>query len=72
MSPFHTKPPRYQSYMLRLWEVRSQRPGQPSTWHFSLEDPQTGQRHVFPDLEALVAFLQAELEGSGDEPAQSY
>ena len=30
-------------------------------WRFNLEDAQTGQKRGFTDLEALVAFLQAEL-----------
>jgi len=43
--------------------VRSQYPDRPTTWRFSLEDAETGQRHGFPDLEALVAFLETEMEG---------
>ncbi len=57
------EPPRYQGYLLRFWETRSQCLGQPSTWRFSLEDPQTGQRRTFADLEALVTFLRAVLDG---------
>jgi hypothetical protein len=52
--------PRYQSYLLRCWEVRSQQPNQPATWRFSLQDPQTEQKRGFADLDELVAFLQAE------------
>ena len=62
MTIVQDKPPRYQSYMLRCWEMRSQQPDRPATWRFSLEDPQTREKHAFPDLEALVSFLQAELE----------
>ena len=59
--------PRYQSYLLRCWEVRSRQPNQPATWRFSLQDPQTEQKHGFADLEELVAFLQAELiQGKGE------
>ena len=56
------EPPRYQAYMLRLWETRSQCLDQPSTWRFSLEDSRTGQKRAFSDLEALVTFLQAVLD----------
>jgi hypothetical protein len=42
-------------------EVRSDRPDQPSTWHFSLEEAGTDERRGFPDLEALVRFLEREL-----------
>ena len=53
--------PRYQSYLLRCWEARSQHPDQPTTWRYSLTDPQTEQKHGFANLEELVAFLQTEL-----------
>ena len=59
--------PRYQSYLLRCWEVRSQQPDRPAAWRFSLQDPRTEQKHAFPDLEALVIFLQAELEEKGEK-----
>ena len=58
--PNHSAP-RYQSYLLRCWEVRSQQPDQPATWRYSLQDPHTEQKHGFADLEELVAFLQDEL-----------
>jgi hypothetical protein len=55
-------PPLYRAFMLRCWEVRSPQPGGPVTWRFSLEDPHTGEKHGFADLEVLTDFLQAELE----------
>jgi hypothetical protein len=45
----------YVAYMLRLWRAGS-RHGQP-VWRASLEDAHTGERQVFGDIEALVAFL---------------
>jgi hypothetical protein len=60
--------PRYQSYLLRCWQVRSQQPGQPATWRFSLQDPQTEEKHGFANLKELVAFLQAELVKRQVEP----
>jgi hypothetical protein len=61
MSFIHDKPPRYQSYMLRCWEMRSQDPDRPATWRFSLEDPQTKQRHTFSDWKSMIAFLEAQI-----------
>jgi hypothetical protein len=52
------RPPRHRSYLLRCWEVRDQRPVCPSSWRFSLQDSQTGERHHFADLGSLLAFLQ--------------
>jgi hypothetical protein len=57
----HNEPPRYRAFMLRCWEVRSPDQGGLTTWRFGVEDPHTGQKHGFADLEALVAFLQVEL-----------
>jgi hypothetical protein len=58
----HEGPARYGAYLLRCWEVRSQQPGRPSTWRFSLEEAGTGERRGFRDLEALVAYLAQALE----------
>jgi hypothetical protein len=60
MTLFHDQAPRYQSYLLRCWEIRSQHPDQPPTWRYSLQDPQTEQKRGFADLEELMAFLHAE------------
>jgi len=49
-------PPRYQVFMLRAWEESSDAAG-PTTWRFSVEAPDTGQRRGFASLEALVAYL---------------
>jgi hypothetical protein len=68
MTSGHGKPPRYRSYLLRFWEARSRRPEKQATWRFSLEDPQTGKKRGFPDLEALVEFLQSELEHDRRDP----
>jgi hypothetical protein len=57
------KSPRYGSYLLRFWEVRSDLPGKPSSWRFSLEEPGTGLRYAFSDLEALLAHLVQALVG---------
>jgi hypothetical protein len=47
--------PTYLSYMLRLWQAGSR--GGQQVWRASLEDPHTGERQAFGDVEALVTFL---------------
>ena len=44
----------YRSFLLRLWCVKQN--GE-LTWRASLENPRTGQKHVFTSLEALHEFL---------------
>ena len=66
------RPPRYQSYLLTVWEERNLDPSLPVAWRFSLEDAHTGQRRGFAGLEALVAALQQEMAGDrtrGQGPA---
>ena len=58
----YDRPPRYSAYLLRCWEVRSDCPGQPRTWRFSVEAAGTGERRGLASLEALVAYLAQELE----------
>ncbi len=59
--PRHSESPDLRAYMLRFWKVHSNDPQRPATWRFSLEDPHTGEKFGFADLEMLVAFLQAEI-----------
>jgi hypothetical protein len=40
------------SYLLRLWRGSAD-----GGWRASLQSIQTGQRHMFADLESLLAFL---------------
>lgn len=57
----------YRSYLLRLWR----RGGMNSAWLVSLEDPQSGERVGFPNLQAMLNFLQDELknmDASKDDP----
>ena len=56
------RPSHYRAYLLRFWEEGRGRPELPGTWRFSLEDPRTGRRRGFADLEALVGFLRQEME----------
>lgn len=59
----------YRAYLLRCWRERESSPGQEPHWRFSVEHVlHQRSRQGFDSLEALVAFLQAELAGCGDEP----
>ena len=55
------RPSRYRAYLLRCWQERREHADLPGTWRFSLEDPHTGQRRGFADLEALVGFLRQDM-----------
>ncbi len=54
----------YRSYLLRLWRRNKQ---QQSSWYASLEDPETGTRVGFADLQALIAYLEAELNDLAEQ-----
>ncbi|HEY4722617.1 MAG TPA: hypothetical protein VII92_12265 [Anaerolineae bacterium] len=45
---------RYHAYLLRLWQTGED---ESAAWLASLEDPRTGERHGFADLNSLFAFL---------------
>jgi hypothetical protein len=64
---FHTSPPRYRAFMLRCWEVRGRDPLGPTAWQFSLEDPHSGTRRGFANLDALMAFLRRDVVGEDQE-----
>ena len=61
MSIIHD-PPRYRTFLLTLWEERSQDRDSPQVWRFRLEDPRTGQQRGFASLEALVEALKQEMD----------
>lgn len=56
--------PRYLSYLVRMWRVRTR---QGWAWRASLESPLGGERHTFPTFEHLVAFLRAQTAQQGSE-----
>lgn len=51
----------YCSLWLRCWQAGRKGPGQESDWRFSLEDPETGHKQGFSNLEELVAYLKTEV-----------
>jgi hypothetical protein len=54
----------YTSFLLRLWRT----PGIAPIWSASLENPGTGERLSFPDLESLFAFLVAHTAALAQHP----
>jgi len=53
--------PLRRSFWLRCWQVRNHHRPDCSSWRFSLEDAQTGQKMGFMDMQSIVAFLVLEL-----------
>jgi len=68
--PIPDGPPRYQVFLLRCWEERSERP-ESAAWRFSLQDPGTGLRRGFASLEALLAFLTNQFGARGVERGEN-
>jgi hypothetical protein len=58
--------PTTRAYMLRFWKVGNPDSQATPTWRFSLEDPHTGEKLGFADLDAFVAFLVEELGGASE------
>ncbi len=61
MTHAKTSNSQYQAYLLRIWRD-DQRSKDDSPWRFSLEDPHTGARRGFQDLELLMTFLRAQID----------
>ncbi len=60
----------HRAYLLRCWQEEKATPGQEPRWRFSVEEVlHERRRKGFDSLEALVAFLRAELSGDRDEPS---
>ncbi len=54
MHAMATERPRYFAYLLRLWQVATN--GE-VVWRVSIEDPHTGERRGFANLDRLFEFL---------------
>ena len=62
------KNPLSRAYLLRCWQEVEMIPGQTPRWRFRVEEVLSGQRRMgFGSLDALIAFLRAELVGSEEE-----
>lgn len=46
----------YHSYLLRLWQIKE---NNSRSWRASLENTRTGELQGFPDLGALLQYLQS-------------
>ena len=57
----------YRSYLLRLWRV-DEDGGQ--AWRASLEDPHTGERRGFNNLDGLMEFLKSQTEPGQDRQSE--
>jgi hypothetical protein len=65
----NTRRTEYLSFLLRLWRVSVA--GAPA-WRVSLQRPGSAEGISLADLEAVVAFLRAEMEeGVKPEPSES-
>jgi hypothetical protein len=62
----NTSHPNYRSYLLRLWRAERQ-----DAWRASLQCTATAQLLHFADVEAMLAFLVAELAAAGDDAGAS-
>ena len=62
-----TEQRKYLAYMLRLWRVDTN--GE-VTWRVSIEDPHTGERHGFTNLDRLFEFLKGETHDQVDRDSQ--
>jgi hypothetical protein len=61
----------YRAYLLRCWREGEATPSQAPPWRFYVEEILPGRhpKKGFSNFGALFAFLQAELAGSEEEPA---
>jgi hypothetical protein len=63
------KKPSYRAYLLRCWRERGAA-GKEPLWRFSVEEIlHERRRQGFSSLEALIAFLRAELASGKKEPS---
>ena len=63
--PASTSTP-YLAYILRMWVTDR---GDAARWQASLEDPDTGRRIGFANLEELFIFLMEQSESSQSNPS---
>jgi hypothetical protein len=60
----------YRAYLLRCWQEGEAAPGQEPPWRFSVEEIlHERRRQGLNGLEALIAFLRAELAAGEEEPS---
>ncbi len=57
MIPSETQAPHYQHFILLLRQELNLSAGESPVWRLSLEDPRSGERKGFKNVEDLAAFL---------------
>jgi hypothetical protein len=60
------KQSRYLSYLVRLWQASQ---SDEAGWHASIENPLTGVRQGFANLDLLFAFLREQTSHPAETPA---
>jgi len=58
---FQATVPRHRSFWLRCWQICNQQGCSSDDWRFSLEDPQSGLKIGFTDMQSIITFLALEL-----------
>ncbi len=48
--------PTYHAFLIRLWQEGD------TIWRATLEDPHTGQRHAFADVDSLLMYIRHQVE----------
>jgi hypothetical protein len=61
----------YRTFLLRWWHEKDSPATDRSAWRFSLEEVGQPPRRGFSSLQALTAFLDAELHGDDIETTDS-
>jgi hypothetical protein len=61
-----TKPRAYYSFLLRMWQTQD---GDSFVWQASLEQPGTGERRGFADVQDLFQFLTHQMALRSEHPA---
>lgn len=51
-------------YVVRLWSSDS--PTEPA-WHSTVQNPITGERHIFANLEEFFAFIEETTRAAADD-----
>lgn len=58
----------YLAYMVRLWRAEGD---EEPVWRASVESPHTGERHVFANVSALIAFLESQTDRARSQDAET-
>lgn len=59
----HPTPPRYYNFVLTMWEECNQEgTASSSVWRFRLENPYTGEKKGFTNLDALLSTLKEQTQ----------